>query len=281
MLTNSVNFLFKRSFAISASALQVIRPPVQVSGIEGKYASALYSSGMKEKSLDKIEKDLSQLKVLYDTNNDFKLFVENPILNKQKKADAIQAVLKNQGMSKTVQNFFGLIFICNNGLTLRMAWFSARCFLEFYKLYIFRPVPKLGSGNNHEPLNSETLRRNKLIFVAKNSNLHNFDFSLLLTESGRLVKLSSIINSFETIMRAHRNELQVEVTSAEPLNKKQEQSLRTALASFANAGQELNISFGVKPSLIGGMVVTIDDKYVDLSMASKIKKMEALLEKSI
>uniref|UniRef100_A0A915ME81 Oligomycin sensitivity conferral protein n=3 Tax=Meloidogyne incognita group TaxID=654580 RepID=A0A915ME81_MELJA len=210
MLTNSVNFLFKRSFAISASALQVIRPPVQVSGIEGKYASALYSSGMKEKSLDKIEKDLSQLKVLYDTNNDFKLFVENPILNKQKKADAIQAVLKNQGMSKTVQNFF-----------------------------------------------------------------------VLLTESGRLVKLSSIINSFETIMRAHRNELQVEVTSAEPLNKKQEQSLRSALASFANAGQELNISFGVKPSLIGGMVVTIDDKYVDLSMASKIKKMEALLEKSI
>ncbi|CAK5064477.1 unnamed protein product [Meloidogyne enterolobii] len=210
MLTNSVNFLFKRSFAISASALQVIRPPVQVSGIEGKYASALYSSGMKEKSLDKIEKDLSQLKVLYDTNNDFKLFVENPILNKQKKADAIQAVLKNQGMSKTVQNFF-----------------------------------------------------------------------VLLTESGRLVKLSSIINSFETIMRAHRNELQVEVTSAEPLNKKQEQSLRTALASFANAGQELNISFGVKPSLIGGMVVTIDDKYVDLSMASKIKKMEVLLEKSI
>nr|CAD2169924.1 unnamed protein product [Meloidogyne enterolobii]CAD2187136.1 unnamed protein product [Meloidogyne enterolobii] len=205
MLTNSVNFLFKRSFAISASALQVIRPPVQVSGIEGKYASALYSSGMKEKSLDKIEKDLSQLKVLYDTNNDFKLFVENPILNKQKKADAIQAVLKNQGMSKTVQNFF-----------------------------------------------------------------------VLLTESGRLVKLSSIINSFETIMRAHRNELQVEVTSAE-----QEQSLRSALASFANAGQELNISFGVKPSLIGGMVVTIDDKYVDLSMASKIKKMEALLEKSI
>ena len=105
-------------------------------------------------------------------------------------------------------------------------------------------------------------------------------------------------------MRAHRNELQVEVTSAEvsshlvyfvffkicvltinkifqPLNKKQEQSLRSALASFANAGQELNISFGVKPSLIGGMVVTIDDKYVDLSMASKIKKMEALLEKSI
>ncbi|KAL7078253.1 hypothetical protein ACQ4LE_002018 [Meloidogyne hapla] len=205
--------LFKRSFSISACALQqqkVIRPPIQVSGIEGKYASALYSSGMKEKSLDKIEKDLSQVKVLYGTNNDFKLLVENPILNKQKKADAIQAVLKNQGMSQATQNFF-----------------------------------------------------------------------VLLAESGRLIKLSSIINSFEMIMRAHRNELQVEVTSAEPLNKKQEQSLKSALASFANAGQELNISFGVKPSLIGGMVVTIDDKYLDLSMASKIKKMEALLEKSI
>jgi F-type H+-transporting ATPase subunit O len=57
--------------------------------------------------------------------------------------------------------------------------------------------------------------------------------------------------------------------------------LRSALASFSNTGQELNISFVVKPSLIGGMVITIDDKYLDLSMASKIKKMETLLEKSI
>jgi F0F1-type ATP synthase delta subunit len=37
----------------------------------------------------------------------------------------------------------------------------------------------------------------------------------LLAEQGRLDKLPSIATSFETIMRAHRNELQVEVASAE------------------------------------------------------------------
>lgn len=74
---NSLNLLLKRSFCVSSRVFQqekVIRPPVQVSGIEGKYASALYSSGVKEKSLDKIEKDLNQMKDLYDTNKDFKVY---------------------------------------------------------------------------------------------------------------------------------------------------------------------------------------------------------------
>ena len=75
-MTMASNILFKRAFSLSIRALQqeqVIRPPVQVSGVEGKYASALYSSGVKEKSLDKLEKDLHQVKALYDTNKDFKV----------------------------------------------------------------------------------------------------------------------------------------------------------------------------------------------------------------
>jgi hypothetical protein len=85
-MLSSLNFLLKRSFSMSVRALQeqVVRPPVQVSGIEGKYASALYSSGIKEKSLDKIEKDLTQLKMLYATNNDFKVrfaFIIESVLN--------------------------------------------------------------------------------------------------------------------------------------------------------------------------------------------------------
>ena len=69
--------ILKRAFSHSARVLQqqehIIRPPVQVSGVEGKYASALYSSGVKEKNLDKLEKEMNQVKSIYDTNQDFKV----------------------------------------------------------------------------------------------------------------------------------------------------------------------------------------------------------------
>jgi F-type H+-transporting ATPase subunit O len=69
--------LLKRAFSLSTRALlqqeQVIRPPVQVTGVEGKYAAALYSSGVKQNNLDKLEKDLNQVKAIYDTNKDFKV----------------------------------------------------------------------------------------------------------------------------------------------------------------------------------------------------------------
>lgn len=71
--------LIKRALSISCHTLQQqqasVRPPVQVTGVEGKYASALYSSGAKEKSLDSIERELRQVKELYDTNKDFKVWI--------------------------------------------------------------------------------------------------------------------------------------------------------------------------------------------------------------
>lgn len=40
------------------------QPPVAVFGVEGRYATALYSAAMKEKKIDAIEKDMKDLKVI-------------------------------------------------------------------------------------------------------------------------------------------------------------------------------------------------------------------------
>lgn len=45
----------------SASSLQA---PIQVFGVEGRYATALYSAASKEKKLDVVEKDLKALQVM-------------------------------------------------------------------------------------------------------------------------------------------------------------------------------------------------------------------------
>uniref|UniRef100_A0A915EEN5 Oligomycin sensitivity conferral protein n=1 Tax=Ditylenchus dipsaci TaxID=166011 RepID=A0A915EEN5_9BILA len=203
--------VLKRAFSTSnVVASQIVRPPIPVYGVEGKYAAALYSACYKQKTLDTADKDLKLIKDLYKTHKDFQLFVQDPTLNRQKKRKAVEAVLQSIGVSKESQNFIGV-----------------------------------------------------------------------MAEGGRLNKLNAVCNSFESIMRAHRNELYVEVTSAEALSKKHEQSLNDALKKFATSGQKLHVSFSVKPSLIGGLVVTIGDRYVDLSVASRLKKLTTALETAI
>lgn len=48
--------------------------------------------------------------------------------------------------------------------------------------------------------------------------------------------------------------------------------LEAALKSFLKQGQKLLLTVKVDPAIIGGLVVSIGDKYVDMSIASKIKK---------
>ena len=72
----AARLLFKRSFSASAvrqAGEGVIRPPVQVYGVEGKYAAALYSSAVKSKKLDTIDKDLKSVHDLYSSHKQFKV----------------------------------------------------------------------------------------------------------------------------------------------------------------------------------------------------------------
>ncbi|VDM57338.1 unnamed protein product [Angiostrongylus costaricensis] len=107
------------------------------------------------------------------------------------------------------------------------------------------------------------------------------NFLGLLAENGRLSKLESVVASYEHIMRAHRGELFVQVISGEPLSKSHESALNDALNKMAKSGQKLNVTYVVKPSIIGGLVVTIGDKYVDLSIASRVKKLKETLTASV
>lgn len=97
-------------------------------------------------------------------------------------------------------------------------------------------------------------------------------------------------------MRAHRGEIFVEITSAEvnfynkiqfvkkdfqSLSKKHEQALNDALQKFVKPGQKLHINYATKHSLLGGLIVTIGDKYVDLSIASRFNKLQNILSNAI
>uniref|UniRef100_A0A0N4ZMP8 ATP synthase peripheral stalk subunit OSCP, mitochondrial n=1 Tax=Parastrongyloides trichosuri TaxID=131310 RepID=A0A0N4ZMP8_PARTI len=202
--------MFKRSLSLSTPVSNMIRTPIQVYGVEGRYAAALYSAASKTKTLEGVEKDLQKVKQLYSTDAKFKEFVLNPTLKNEKKRQAVQKIGQELGVSKEATNFFGV-----------------------------------------------------------------------LAENGRLNKLESVINSFESIMRAHKGELFVEVTSAAPLSKNHQSSLNDALAKFNKGGKKLTIKFNVKPEIIGGLIVNMGDKFVDMSMATRIKKYQTALKEAL
>ncbi|CAK1585458.1 unnamed protein product [Parnassius mnemosyne] len=199
-----------RSLSTSAATAQLVKPPIQVFGLEGRYAAALYSAGSKKKTLDTVEKELSHFQQSIKSDIKLKEFLMNPTLKRSLKVDALKHVSTMTKLSPTTSNLLGL-----------------------------------------------------------------------LAENGRLSKLEGVINAFKIMMAAHRGEVTCEVITAKPLDQAQRQSLEAALKKFMKANETLVLTAKVDPSLIGGMVVSIADKYVDMSVASKVKKYTELISAAV
>ncbi len=57
--------------------------------------------------------------------------------------------------------------------------------------------------------------------------------------------------------------------------------LEAALKAFTKAGETIQIKTIVDPAIMGGMVVAIGDKYVDMSTSAKMKKYTEIIEAAI
>ncbi|XP_057319267.1 ATP synthase subunit O, mitochondrial [Microplitis mediator] len=190
-----------RSFSSSPVTQQLVKPPLQVFGIEGRYATALFSAASKQSSLDAVEKDLLKFQGMLKTDSKLVDFVKDPSIKRKLKADAFKLI---------------------------------------------------GTKLNLSPASGNLLA--------------------LMAENGRLGLLNQVINAFKLIMAANRGEVVCEVTTSKPLDAENKAKLEAALKLFLTKGQTLLLTTKVDPSILGGMVVSIGDKYVDMSIASKVKK---------
>ncbi|XP_047530940.1 ATP synthase subunit O, mitochondrial [Vanessa atalanta] len=199
-----------RSLSTSSAAAQLVKPPVQVFGLEGRYASALYSAASKKKTLDTVEKELKQFQEAIKADAKLKEFLMNPTIKRSLKVEAFKHLSSKTSMSPTTGNLMGL-----------------------------------------------------------------------MAENGRLKNLEGVINAFKIMMSAHRGEVNCEVITAKPLDQTQKQNLESALKKFVKSNESIQLTTKVDPSLIGGMVVSIADKYVDMSIASKVKKYTEVISAAV
>ena len=180
---------------------RLVKPPVQVFGKEGIYATALYSAATKKKALAAVEKDLNTFKQKLKEDSRLSEFLLNPLVKKGLKAEGLTGVCSKLKMSP----------VTNNLLTT-------------------------------------------------------------LAENGRSNLVNSVIAAFGTIMSAHRGEVLCEVITAKPLDAIMNKEVEATIKLFLKIGENSKISYKVDPAIIGGMIVSIGDKYADMSIASKMKK---------
>ncbi|CAH2353588.1 ATP synthase subunit 5, mitochondrial [[Candida] railenensis] len=201
--------LFYRSLA---TATKSVRPPVQLFGIDGTYASALYTAAAKESSIDKAFQSLSKVREVVQSDKDLAEFLVNPASSKEDRSAVIDALSSSLKLDKSVGNFLNV-----------------------------------------------------------------------LAENNRLTEFEGIFSQFSVLNDAYKGVVEATVTSAKPLDSKTIKRLQTAISksSFVGEGKTLNVTNNVEPDLLGGLVVEVGDRTVDLSVSGKIAKLNQALNESV
>jgi F-type H+-transporting ATPase subunit delta len=102
------------------------------------------------------------------------------------------------------------------------------------------------------------------------------NFMYTLASNNDVNLLAEVIDDYERLLRQGAKELQLaEVTSAMPLSDAEQATLESRLRR--QFGDDLEISYQVEPSIIGGMIVKVGDHYIDGSIATKLEKMRERL----
>lgn len=97
----------------------------------------------------------------------------------------------------------------------------------------------------------------------------------VINRKGRISLLPAIAAAYNARHDALRGVIEVRVASAVPLDGGQRERLRSAVR--AKTGREARLTESVEPELLGGLVVRLDDRKVDGTIATYLRTLMAAL----
>jgi len=119
----------------------------------------------------------------------------------------------------------------------------------------------------------------KSIFEGKVEEL-TLNFLLLIAQNKREVYIPGICRNFLNMTREDQNIKSAVLTTATEVNAATLKKIKDLLGKELNATIELTAQ--VNPDILGGMVLRLDDKQYDASVATQLKKVkQTLLETEI
>lgn len=102
------------------------------------------------------------------------------------------------------------------------------------------------------------------------------NFVQVLADNDRLLLLPVLLEQFLALKAEHERLVEVEVSSAAPIDEAQQQRLAAALVK--RLGREVRIQISIDPALIGGAIIRAGDTVIDGSLRGRLNKLaDALL----
>jgi F-type H+-transporting ATPase subunit delta len=80
-----------------------------ISGVSGRYATALFELARDEKSIDPVRADLDRFEAMLTDSADLKRLVRSPVFSADSQSRALAAVLDQAGISGTAANFLKVL----------------------------------------------------------------------------------------------------------------------------------------------------------------------------
>jgi F-type H+-transporting ATPase subunit delta len=82
---------------------------VSVSGLAGRYATALFELAAEASVIDAVASDLARLRALVNESADLARLVRSPVFTREEQGKAMDAVLVRMGVNGLTRNFIGLL----------------------------------------------------------------------------------------------------------------------------------------------------------------------------
>ena len=132
-------------------------------------------------------------------------------------------------------------------------------------------------GNPTVPRAEKQMKLENLLEDGKFSHLTK-NLVITMSANGRVGELAKVVDSFTELMEAARGIVNVRIISAEKLDKKHLDKIQSAVVGMAGAGKKVNVEVQVDPNILGGLQVQVGEKFLDLSVASRVSSLSASLD---
>jgi F-type H+-transporting ATPase subunit delta len=102
-----------------------------VSGMAGRYATALFDIALEQRALDAIKSDLDRFDQLVVESEDLQRLVRSPVFSADEQKKALDAILQKTGIGGVAANFIGLV-------TTKRRLFAIRDMIKAYRALVAR-----------------------------------------------------------------------------------------------------------------------------------------------